>query len=254
MRFAETAWASYRLLFTNWRAFLLPALAWSAAIAGTELLAAITANAPTAEADMFLVRLAPYLLNILIAIGGWLCIAIVWHRFVILGEPASRFFPGSVDVIGPYLARMLALMLPMLAIYAIVMWRYWTESEYTAAQAIWYAGAALMGAAAARLLLIFPASATGDTAITMRMSWAATRGHGLHLFAGLLLCDAPLMLTLFGIDVAIQDLDYQSPESIMATAAMHFIDLARSVVWTTFLSYAYLEFAHPVRSQADAFR
>jgi hypothetical protein len=253
MRFAETAWASYRLLFANWRAFLWPALAWSAAVAAAELLAAITAEAPAADADMFLVRLAPYVLYVFVAIAGSTCVSIVWHRFVILGEPPARLFPASVDVIGPYFARMVALMAPMIALYALTTWSTWSDTESVVADAVWYGGTTLLAAAAARLLLILPAAAAGDTATTIRTSWASTRGHGFQIFAGLILCDAPLTLAIFGLDFATRDLDYATPESIVATAAMCFIDLARNALWTVFISFAYVEFVRTVQRQADHF-
>jgi hypothetical protein len=255
MRVAQTVWASYRLLFANFGAFLQIAIRW--ALLAT--LASATAQLPWGAKlpehdDIYLVALAPFLLTFVFSVAGSICLAIVWHRFVILGEPVTRFFPADRDVIGPYFVRASISMLAPISFYLIVTRAYWDDTEDTAVDAALYAGMTLLLSVGARLWLALPASAVGDRATTFRESWRATQGHGLAMFAGLLACNLPLTIIEFGVDYLTTDYEVFSLEATAAFAAMQVLDLARNAVWTAFISFAYLEFVRPTQAQADHFR
>lgn len=253
MRVAETVWASYRVLFANFGAFVQVAIRWAivAALPGAAGNLAFGVTPPD-DANVALVYLAPSLLTVIISTTGSICLAIVWHRYVILGEPVWRFFPTTTDVIGPFLVRVIAAMVPT-AIWAIfVMWMFW-ETENPLQNAAMFFGASFFLALSARLLLILPATAASDISTTVQASWRATRGQSAALFIGLLACDLPFTAVSAAVDYATFDYEINSLESIAAIAVVQVIDLARVVTWTAFMSYAYLEFVRPTQTQAEQF-
>ncbi|MFM9864317.1 MAG: hypothetical protein ACKVRO_11990 [Micropepsaceae bacterium] len=253
MRVAETVLASYRLLFANAGALLQVAVAWAiiAALPGAAGNLAFGVTPPD-DASAGLVYLAPSLLTVIIGTAGSICLAVVWHRYVILGEPVWRFFPTTTDVIGPFLVRVIAAMVPA-AIWAIfVMWMFW-ESEHPLQNAVMFFGASFFLALCARLLLILPATAAGNPSTTFQASWRATRHQGAALVVGLLACDLPFTAISAALDYATFDYEINSLGSIAAIAVVQVIDLARVATWTAFMSYAYLEFVRPAQVQAEQF-
>ncbi len=250
MRVAETVWAAYRLLFANLGAFLRTAIVWALLAA---LIAALGGVADLPE-QQALVQFAPYLLSLLISTAGSICLAIVWHRFVILGESPSRFFPADRDVLGPYLVRVTVAMAVPLSFFEVAIWTFWDADDSIYVDAAVHTGVAILLAVFARFALVLPAAAIGDRATTFKTSWEATRGHGLPIFAALLACDLPLTLAIVGIDYVTKEYEMYEIESITAFAVMQLFDLARNAVWTIFISYAYLEFIHPTRAQAEHFK
>ena len=254
MRVAETVWAAYRRLFDNLAAFFPIALAWVfvTALPSVTALLTVDANLPESD-DATLLAIAPTLLTLLLSMAASVCVAIVWYRFVIRAEPAQRFFPAAPEVIAPYVTRLLVASLPTAFLAALIIWTSWEDDGPLQGTAI-YVGASLMLAAMARFLMVLPASATGDTTTTARQSWHATQGQGLALFAGLLACDLPLTTAIVAVDYLTFDYDLNSLEGIGAFAVTQTLDLARNVVWTSFMSFAYLEFIRPVQTQAEHFR
>lgn len=255
MRAAHTVWASYRLLFANLGAFLQIAAGWALVVTLTSELELFLRDTKLPDSERpFLLVLAPSLLTLIVSTAGSICFAVVWHRFVVLGEPARRFFPAVNDVLGPYLARTCVAMLVPMSLYVIVTWAPWRNKDDLLIDIFLFVGMSVLLAAGARLWLALPASAVGDAATTFRQSWAATRGHGAEVFAGLLVCDLPFTAMAIAVDRLTKDFDVDSVEGIAAYAALQMIDLARNVVWTVFVSYAYLEFVRAKQTPADQFR
>jgi hypothetical protein len=254
MRAAETVWAAYRRLFDNLAAFLPIAFAWVFVTALPGLAALRTADAKLPEgSDTTLLAMAPILLAVLLSMAASVCLAIVWYRAVIQGEPTQRMFPTSTDVIAPYVTRLLVASLPTVLLSMLILWISW-ENESPLQGAAIYIASSLIFAATARFLLVLPASATGDNATTARQSWHATQSQGLALFGGLLACDLPLTGVIVAVDYLTFDYDPNSFEGIGAFAVTQTLDLARNAIWTSFMAFAYLEFIRPVEAQADHFR
>jgi hypothetical protein len=253
VKIAATVWASYRLLFANFGAFSSSALLWVLLAALPVLFANLTLPIERPDDDqMALVNMAPGLLTMIVSIAASICVAIVWHRFVILGERAGRLLPASMEVVGPFVVRVLAASVP-LGIWVIFVATVLADDETIALTVAIYAGASILFALSARFLLILPASATGDRVTTARMSWRVTAGQGFALCVGLLACDLPWIAAGIAIDYVTFDYEINSLESAGAFAVTQFLDLARNAIWTTFLSFAYLEFVRPVQAQADHF-
>jgi hypothetical protein len=254
MRVAKTVWAAYRRLFDNLAAFLPIALAWVFVTALPSAAALLAADADLPESsDLTLLAVAPTLLAVLLSLAASVCVAIVWYRAVIQGEPAQRLFPASTEVIAPYITRLLLASLPTVLLATLILWTSWEDESPLQGAAV-YLATSLIFAATARFLLVLPASATGDTATTARQSWHATQGQGLALFAGLLACDLPLTSVIVTVDYLTFDYDPNSFEAIGAFAVTQTLDLARNVIWTSFMAFAYLEFIRPVQTQAAHFR
>lgn len=249
MRVVETVWAAYRLLFANLGAFLRTAVRW--ALLAT-ILAIVSGTSRLADQGT-LVYITPYLLTLFVSTAGSICLAIVWHRFVILGEPATRFFPADRDVVGPYVVRATIAMAAPIAFFETASATFWDAEDGIAVDAAVHGTTALLLAAFARFVLVLPAAAVGDRETTFKVSWQATRGRSLAIFVGLLACDLPLTAAIVGIDYATKDHQLYELEGIAAFALMQVLDLARNAIWTIFASYAYLEFANPTRGQADHF-
>jgi hypothetical protein len=188
----------------------------------------------------------------IVSIAASICVAIVWHRFIILGERAGRLLPASMEVVGPFVVRVLAASVPLAVWVIVVIWAL-PDDETIAVSAAIYAGTSILFALFARFLLILPASATGDRATTAHVSWRVTARQGFALCVGLLACDLPWTAAVIAIDYITFDYEINTLESAGAFAATQFLDLARNVIWTTFLSFAYLEFVRPVQAQADHF-
>lgn len=254
MRVTETVWAAYLLLSRNLASFLSIALAWVLMSAIPSAIALLGADADLPESDdATLIAIAPTFLTLLLSIAGSVCMAIVWYRFVIRGEPVARLFPETTEVIPPYVTRLLVASLPTVVLATLIYWFSWDTVTPIQGASI-YVGTSLLFAATARFLLILPASATGDTATTARASWRATDGQTLALFLGLLACDLPFTTVIVAIDYVTFAYDLDSLKGIAAFAVTQVLDLARNVVWAAFMSRAYLQFMHPVQRQADHFR
>ena len=235
MKVTATVWASYRLLFANFGAFSSSALLWVLLAALPALFANLTLPIERPDEDqMTLVDMAPGLLTMIVSIAASICVAIVWHRFVILGEPAGRMLPASMEVVGPFAVRVLAALVP-LAIWVIFVATMLADDETIALTAAIYAGTSILFALSAQLLLILPASATGDGATTARVSWRVTAGQGVTLCVGLLACDLPWIAASIAIDYVTFDYEINSLEYAGAFAVTQFIDLPRNALWTTFL-------------------
>jgi len=254
MRVAATVWAAYRRLFDNLAAFLPIAFAWVfvTALPSAAALAAADADLPDSS-GLTLLAVAPALLAVLLSMAASVCVGIVWYRAVIQGEPAQRLFPASTEVIAPYVTRLLVASLPIALPATLILRTSWEDDSPLQAAAI-YLATSLVFAASARFLLVLPASATGDTATTAQQSWRATQGQGLALFAGLLACDLPLTSVIVTVEYLTFDYDLNSLEGTGGFAVTQTLDLARNVIWTSFMAFAYLEFIRPVQTQADHFR
>lgn len=250
----ETAGSAYQTFFGNLASFLSVALAWAVITAIPSTIALLGADANLAENDdATLIAIAPTLLTLPLSIAGSVCTAIVWYRFVVRGEPVMRILPANTEVIAPYVTRLLVASLPTVILATLIYWLSW-ETVSPLQGASLYLGTSFLFAASARLLLVLPASATGDSATTARQSWRATDGQTLALFLGLLACDLPLTTIIIAIDYGTFDNDFDSLAGIAAFAVTQVLDLARNALWATFMSYAYLQFMHPVQRQADHFR
>ena len=158
----QSALAAYRTFFDNLAAFAPIALAWALISASPSLVAlfAATRTLPESE-DATLLAIAPTLLTLLLSIAASACVSIVWYRFVIRGEPASRLFPATTEVVAPYVTRLVVASLPTVILATLIYWLSWEvvnpiqgASNYLATS-VWFA-------TTARLLLVLPASATGD--------------------------------------------------------------------------------------------
>lgn len=251
MRVAETVSASYRLLFANLGAFLAAATFWTL-LATVPRALTLVEDAPSIKQYEVLIQVSPFFLAIIFASAGSICLGIVWHRVVILREPAARIVP-TTDVVGRYTVRAMASLVLPLSFFIAVAWIYRDDSDSLALNAATYAGTSMIYAALARLLLVLPASATGDTATTVRVSLTVTRGRTAAIFFGLLACDLPWNILSFATDAAIPGDDTGSLEATVNYSITLFLNFARVVTWTAFLSYAYLEFVRPAQTQADHF-
>lgn len=253
MRVVETVWASYRLLFANFGAFARAGLRWSLLVAATSASGQITTAAALPDDNMYLIKLAPYLLSVVIGMAGSISFGIVWHRFIILSESPQRIFPSSVDVIGPYSIRATAAMAAPLCLWALVTWGYWDREETLVDLLAWHIGGSLLLTASAPLLLVLPASAVGDIATTVGKSWQATRRHAFALCLGLIACDLPLTAAILFVDLVGYEQDYYSAEATVALVATLLLDFARNALWTIYMSLAYLELIRPKQTQIDHF-
>lgn len=255
MKIAATVWASYQLLFANFGAFFQIAIRWALLATFATVSSQLVGDVDfPEESGAYFAILAPVLLATILSAAGSICVAIVWHRFAILGEPALRFFPTERDVLGPYVVRATASMILPIGFFVMMTWIWWDDDESVFRDALTSIGVTLLLAMGVRLWLALPACAVGDRATTFRASWQATRGHGLALCAGLLACDLPLTAAGFAVDQLTSGYDDNSLEGLSALVATLVFDLARNVVWTVFISYAYLELVRPAQAQAEHFR
>lgn len=255
MNITQTVWASYRTPFVNPGAFAGAAVFWSIASIGAKATALVlTENAlPDSGANTILVVLAPYLLALIVAVTGSVCLSIVWHRFLILGEAPNRLFPANRDVIGPYFVRSAAAMTLPIGVILLGTWAYRENSDSVVLGALDYFAAPIILARLGRLLLILPASATGDRETTVRESLRITKGRTTSLFLGLIACGLPLSIVTFGLDQWARSFDENSWEELTLLAVESVFDFARNVTWTAFMSFAYLEFVRPPEAQAHHF-
>jgi hypothetical protein len=252
LRTLQTVRAAYLLLFANFGAFLIPALFWTLLTTAARALTFATDSAAIGDGEI-LVRIGPYLLGLIFAAAGSICMGIVWHRSIILGEPVRRIVPTTNDVIGPYTVRAIASMILPIALYILVAAIYHQDSDNLVVTAIAYAGTSIILARLGRLLLVLPASAVGDKVTTVRVSLRTTRGRNTAIFLGLLAVDLPWNALAFAIESIFTAPGDETIESIAAFAVTQCLDLARVVTWTAFISYAYLEFIRPTQMQADQF-
>ncbi len=255
MNITQTVWTSYQTPFVNLGTFAPVAAFWSIASVGAKATALVLTEdiVPDAGANTILVVLAPYLLALIISVAGSVCLSIVWHRFLILGEAPNRLFPANRDVIGPDFVRCTAAMALPIAVILLGAWAYRESSDSIVLAALSYFAAPVTLARLGRLLLILPASATGDRETTVRESLRATKGRTTSLFLALLACSLPWSVVRFGLDQWAQTFEENSLEELSLLAVESVADFARNVTWTAFMSFAYLEFVRPPEAQARHF-
>jgi hypothetical protein len=246
---------AYAALFANLPAFAGVALLWIAASGFVRLSGYVFDGLPLPEgADTELVEIAPDLLAALISLGGNVCLSIVWHRALILGEAANRMFPTTADVVAPYVVRVAAALLVPFALFVALLWRYGDEIETVAGTAVTHFLLPFALILQAPRLLTFPASAVGDASVTFRTSLTLARGHGFALAAGLLACDLPWSAINYGLDGAMYGYGDGSLGEFLLISLSEVVDLARNATWAAFLSFAYLDLVRPAEAAAEQFK
>jgi hypothetical protein len=176
--------AAYSRLFGNLGTFLRIALTWMAIM--TVLAVALAALAPRAWGGQ------PGNVVIAVVCAG---IAIGWHRFVLRQEHRALPHPNTLAryVLLAALAGVPGTAIVLLGAPAAAALLRGLD-ERVGALTMTAAIILLVVAAAAltcRFLLILPAAAIGDRAMTLRRSWATTRGHAAGIFLGGLATQIP---------------------------------------------------------------
>lgn len=125
---------------------------------------------------------------------GIAAVAVAWHRRILLQEPLpARFAPVTAQV-GRYMAFWVVVVavvaLPGVLLALLILGALGTDAA--AVGGVLVAILSLLALAAAmRLQLVFPAAAIGERAVTLGVSWRATRGNAWRLLAGTLIVSLP---------------------------------------------------------------
>jgi hypothetical protein len=94
-----------------------------------------------------------------------------------------------------------------------------------------------------RLSMILPAGAVGDYHVTMRRSWAMTRGNAMRLLAGSVLSSGPVVIVnvvVNSLEKALPTIVTVSVPSLLAAIALSILlSVVTAIVQAGFLSHAY---------------
>jgi hypothetical protein len=213
---------------------------------------AVTTSPLGATSDDLLIAVGPDLLPLIVSVAGAVCISLIWHRSVILGESTHRFFPATADVVGPYLVRVMAANLLPLLLLAAVAWRY-ISNDFELPSAVFYFLPPLVFALMVRFLLVIPAAAVGDRRLTIWESARLARRHVPQLAVGLLVCDVPWSAASFALDQLSVDFPEDSLEQLGCATLEDIVDFAQSAIWSAFMSLAYLRLVRPNATVAQEF-
>lgn len=225
-------------------------------------------GAPTIPLDA---RLLVLTLNAFVIVGGASC-AVMWHRFLLLGERpalsgsniASGYDWRYVWTIILIMASAILLALPIGAGAAFLAVHGQVNPHDPLLSAAMIAAIIVSFCAilvAARLALLLPARAIGDHVVTFRRIWAATKGNSWRLFWGCALTFFPpvsVLQILFGQSILTKlapipghafRVSQEAFTEIVASQAVGAIfTLFSSLVMIGFLSFSYqFFFASPVK-------
>jgi hypothetical protein len=147
----------------------------------------------------------------LVALPLLVAFAVAWHRASLVADSGKR---GQFAHFGRrelrYLGMLLGLLAALLLILILGGILYLLASGGPAEAAAkgpalrWLMGGLLLAGLffGVRFILVFPAIAVGDGAMTLKRSWQMTRGNGWRLFLAFLATCLPLMLLKYAVVVS----------------------------------------------------
>lgn len=192
--------AAYGRLFGNLGVFMRIALAWTGVSVGLLIVLGILApqawDGPGGN---------------LIAAATGAGTAIAWHRFVLREERRAFANPNTLAryVVQGFVAVLpgAAILLVGTPVIAILLRGLGDRAGAAVITAVIILLAIAGAAVAVRLFLVLPAVAIGDRSMTLRRSWAATRGQAIPILIGCITVQIPPWLGIAPLGWALQHLD-----------------------------------------------
>jgi hypothetical protein len=207
--------------------------------------------------------------NLILLLAG-ISIAVAWHRLVILGEHPGLSGSNVVarnmwQFVRAGLAICLIVILPglIIALIAFLTMRFWLHPfgiggvaklsnwQFTVlVPAIFASYLAASTAVVVRLIILLPARAAGDSALTFKETWNRTRGNAWRIFLGIAACAlAPalaahiIQLGLFGFGPGMFAGEAFAEWMAVTSTIFTVYYLLVTPVAIGFLSYAYQYFS-----------
>jgi hypothetical protein len=208
--------------------------------------------------------------NLILLLAG-ISIALAWHRRVILGEhpglSGSNVVARSMwQFVRAGLAICIIVIVPglILALIVFLTMRFWLHPlgiggvakisnwQFTILMPmIFFAYLAASIAVVLRLILLLPARAAGDLALTFKETWNRTRGNVWRIFLGIAACALPptlaghiIVLGLFGFGPSMFAGEVFAEWMAVTSTVSTVYYLLVTPVAIGFLSYAYQYFSH----------
>ncbi len=147
----------------------------------------------------------------LVALPLLVAFAVAWHRASLIGQAANSGEPAQLGrrelrYLGMLLGLLATLILILILGGILYLLASGSPAEIAAAGPAlrWLTGALLLVGLffGVRFMLVFPAIAIGDRAVSLKRSWQLTRGNGLRLFIAFLASCLPLMLLKYAVVVS----------------------------------------------------
>ena len=185
-------------------------------------------------------------------------VAVAWHRVILLHEQQSTPAYFGINWRVAYYFGIAALMYGS-TVALIMLGFVWTDAISTAfadqlavivpVAVLWVLLIVLMTYIPFRLILIFPALAIEDSAVSIRALWGMTRGNFWRLFAGAVCCIAPAIVVIILLETAhgYEFLEEQNPVRKIVESVFIFI---ADVIGVGFVSVAYRELSSAEESTA----
>lgn len=248
-----------------WLSFVVPVVGYSALMQAHRMQAIFATIPPTVVEEPW--QLRPLAIAYMLAfIVGGACMAVAWHRLLILDEPPTMGGHSPLRAqTWQYLAA--GILISAFCLTPIV-GAMFLGARFLPPFLHFFAVLTLMIlllGASARLVLVLPARAIGDRQLSFIQALKLTRGHNIEMFWGSLLCTLPWLVALqvvawlsgamprphLGPPGTAPIIDVY-PERFAAFNAVTVIAYALLIlVWVGFLSYSYRHFCeaeHPPAS------
>ncbi len=138
--------------------------------------------------------------SVIIWIVASIAFAVDWQKKILLESTPGKLHFGAVEwrYLGFYILFILALTLPtyLLSVLSNKVTDGSTPSEMATVTVVIVLFFFAMAVLLYRFVLIFPATAIKNKEMTLKLSWQATRQHGIQIFIGILLCLVPLNIVI----------------------------------------------------------
>jgi hypothetical protein len=227
---------SYRLLVSDFPAFVHAAAGWCALLLGSQaVLMALAQNRGQ--------RVMTMMIGLVVFFLAGTAVAITWHRHILLKEPPRGPLPIRLDVLPRYIAN-IALIFAIIGVAAgAISAAVWLLPPTRLALIVMLAAYVAAFLAIGRLLLVLPAAAIGERRMTVRAAWAFTVLNSWRLFAGLSLTVVPPILISTLTTAGIGE---RMPQLVAAIGlALSFVNMA---LVAGFASLAYRHFTDTARA------